>query len=65
MALFKILSGPSARIAPDVTPLHEGFAYFTPDTAGFYIDAKNGGSLQRIRINPDIASKCSEALSKI
>lgn len=65
MALFKILSGPSSRISTDVTPLHEGFAYFTPDSAGFYIDAQNGGNLQRIRINPDIASKCSEALSKI
>lgn len=52
MALFKILQGPSSRIGTDITPLHEGYAYFTPDTSGFYIDAQVNGELQRIQINP-------------
>lgn len=51
--LFKILQGPSSRIDTETTPLHEGYAYFTPDTSGFYIDAKIDGELQRIQINPE------------
>ena len=31
MALFKILKGDSSRISTDVTPFHDGWAYFTPD----------------------------------
>ena len=46
MALFKILKGDSSRISTSVTPFHEGYAYFTPDDGGLYIDA-NG---ERIRI---------------
>lgn len=51
--LFKILQGPSSRIGTDTTPLHEGYAYFAPDSNGFYIDAKVNDVLQRIQINPD------------
>ena len=34
MALFKILKGDSSRISTDVTPFHDGYAYFTPDDGG-------------------------------
>ena len=34
MALFKILRGDSSRISPDVTPFHDGYAYFTQDDGG-------------------------------
>lgn len=51
--LFKILQGSSSRIDTATTPLHEGYAYFTPDTAGFYIDASRDGVVERIQINPD------------
>ena len=40
MALFKILKGDSSRISTDVTPFHDGYAYFTPDDGGFYIDSE-------------------------
>lgn len=52
MALFKILKGESSRIDTSVTPYHNGYAYFTPDDGGFYIDAESDGSQKRIRINP-------------
>lgn len=52
MALFKILKGDSSRIGTDVTEFHEGYAYFTPDDGGFYIDAVTGGENKRIKINP-------------
>lgn len=51
MSLFKILKGDSSRISTDVTPFHDGYAYFTPDDGGFYIDATTGGQNQRIRVN--------------
>lgn len=51
--LFKILQGPSNKIGTETTALHEGWAYFTPDTGGFYIDAKVDDVLQRIQINPE------------
>ena len=51
MALFKILKGDSSRIDTNTTPFNEGFAYFTPDDGGFYIDALVGGTQKRIRIN--------------
>lgn len=57
--LFKILRGPSSRISKDTTEFHDGYAYFTPDDGGFYIDAATestdpGGTVQqkRIRVNP-------------
>ena len=57
--LFKILRGPSSRISKDKTEFHDGYAYFTPDDGGFYIDAATestdpDGALQqkRIRVNP-------------
>lgn len=53
MALFKILQGESSRISTDITPFHEGYAYFTPDDGGFYIDAVVGGENERICINPN------------
>lgn len=52
MALFKILEGDSSRVSTDITPFHEGWAYFTPDDGGFYIDSAGNGSNQRIQVNP-------------
>ena len=52
MALFKILKGDSSRISTDVTPFHDGWAYFTPDDGGFYIDSEDNGEQKRHRINP-------------
>jgi len=52
MAIFKILKGASSRIDMAVTPFTEGYAYFTPDDGGFYIDAEVDGQQKRIRINP-------------
>lgn len=51
MALFKILKGNSARISTDVTPFHDGYAYFTTDDGGFYIDAEADGIQKRYKIN--------------
>lgn len=53
MALFKILKGDSTRISTDVTPFHDGYAYFTPDDGGFYIDSDDNGIQNRHRINPE------------
>ena len=55
MALFKILKGTSARISTDVTPFHDGYAYFTTDDSGFYIDSLDNGVQKRHRINPENA----------
>lgn len=49
--LFKILKGASSRISTATTPFTEGYAYFTPDDAGFYIDAVVDSAQKRIRIN--------------
>lgn len=57
MALFKILKGDSSRISTDVTPFHDGYAYFTPDDGGFY-----NGEQKRHRINP-VNSSGSTAVS--
>lgn len=54
MAIFKILKGDSSRIDTKTTPYNEGYAYFTPDDGGFYIDAEVSGSQKRIRINENI-----------
>ena len=51
MALFKILKGDSSRISTDVTPFHDGYAYFTPDDGGLYIDSEDGGQQKRIRVS--------------
>lgn len=56
MSLFKILKGDSSRIDMRTTPFHDGYAYFTPDDGGFYIDSEDGGVQRRIRINPDFGS---------
>ena len=56
MALFKILKGDSSRISTDVTPFHDGYAYFTPDDGGFYIDSEDNGEQKRHRINPGNSS---------
>jgi len=53
MALFKILKGDSSRIDMETTPFNEGYAYFTPDDGGFYIDSVVNGVQKRIRINGD------------
>lgn len=50
MSLFKILRGDSARISEDTTPFHDGYAYFTPDDGGLYIDVENGEEQKRIRV---------------
>lgn len=50
--LFKILKGDSERISTDVTEFHEGYAYYTGDKNGFYIDSVNNGKQERKRINP-------------
>lgn len=62
MALFKILKGDSSRITTDVTPFHDGYAYFTPDDGGFYIDSEDNGEQKRHRINP-VNSSGSTAVS--
>lgn len=62
MALFKILKGDSSRISTDVTPFHDGYAYFTPDDGGFYIDSEDNGEQKRHRINP-VNSSGSTAVS--
>ena len=51
MALFKILKGDSSRIDTSITSFHDGYAYFTPDDGGFYIDSEDNGVQNRIRIN--------------
>jgi hypothetical protein len=51
MSLFKILRGDSSRISMDVTEFHEGYAYFTPDDGGFYIDAIADDEQKRIRVS--------------
>ena len=50
MALFKILKGDSSRISTDTTAFHDGYAYFTPDDGGLYIDAVVDGENKRIRV---------------
>lgn len=62
MVLFKILKGDSSRISTDVTPFHDGYAYFTPDDGGFYIDSEDNGEQKRHRINP-VNSSGSTAVS--
>ena len=62
MALFKILKGDSSRISTDVTPFHDGYAYFTPDDGGFDIDSEDNGEQKRHRINP-VNSSGSTAVS--
>ena len=57
MALFKVLKGGSARLANQTKT--EGYAYYTVDDGGFYIDAAavnsagtgSTGSVLRKRIN--------------
>ena len=53
--LFKILRGDSSRISTDITPFHDGYAYFTPDDGSFYIDINTGTAEvpnnQRIKLN--------------
>ena len=57
MSLFKILKGDSSRIDMGITPFHDGYAYFTPDDGGLYIDAEVGGVQKRIRVGSDGGSK--------
>jgi hypothetical protein len=51
LSIFQILRGDSSRINLDTTPFHDGFAYFTPDDGGFYIDAEMDGEQRRIQVN--------------
>lgn len=53
MSLFKILKGDSSRIDMGITPFHDGYAYFTPDDGGLYIDAEVNGVQKRIRVGSD------------
>ena len=57
MALFKILKGDSSRISTDITPFHDGYAYFSSNDGGLYIDAVVNGVNKRIRINPSYESR--------
>lgn len=51
MSLFRILAGDSSRISTDITPFHDGWAYFTTDDGGFYIDSTDdAGNQKRTRI---------------
>jgi hypothetical protein len=52
VALFKILRGDSSNISTSKTKWTDGYAYFTPDDGGFYIDATVGKTEKRIRVNP-------------
>lgn len=65
MALFKILKGSSSRIDLSVTPFHDGYAYFTPDDGGFYIDSEDDGVQRRIRINPPCEGGSSTAITAV
>lgn len=62
MSLFKIFRGKAERLSQQ--PLTDGYAYFTPDDGGFYIDANDGQQLKRIKVN-DINEKINDMLSKI
>lgn len=50
MSLFKILRGRSENLNTDNTPLHDGYAYFTPDDGKFYIDAYMDGEVHRVPV---------------
>lgn len=50
MSLFKFLEGPSSRIDLEITPFHKGWAYFTPDNGGLYIDSEVDGEQKRVRV---------------
>lgn len=53
MAIFKTLRGDSSRISTETTPFHDGYAYFTKDDGGFYIDATmDDGTEKRVQVNP-------------
>lgn len=63
MAIFKILKGPSSRISTSITPFNEGYAYFTPDNNGFYIDAETESGVQtRFHVNAASVSAVSATL---
>ena len=49
MAHFKVHYGTKEHF--DNTPLHIGYAYFTPEDGHFYIDGKVNGILKRICLN--------------
>lgn len=51
MSFFKIFKGDSSRISMDATPFHNGYAYFTPDDGGLYIDSAENGVNKRIRVD--------------
>ena len=50
MAHFKVHYGTSEELKR--TPLHLGYAYFTPDDGHFYIDGKFNGEVKRYCLNP-------------
>ena len=51
MSLFKIFRGNKANLASQEK--HDGYAWYTMDDAGFYIDAENGTThqVERKKIN--------------
>lgn len=63
MALFKILKGSSTKIDTKTTPFHEGYAYFTPDDGGFYIDVVEGEEQKRVRLTAEIAERLKDPIS--
>jgi len=61
MSLFKVFRGDSTDL--ESVDFHDGYAYFTPDDGGFYIDAEVDDEEKRICINPksrsiDIVINC-------
>jgi len=74
MALFKILRGSSTALASQ--PLHDGYAYFTPDDGRFFIDVQldtppylahasgvvDGHNVYRIELEAKIWSQILDAL---
>ena len=63
MSLFKPLKGDSSRISLDVTPFHDGWAYFTPDNGGFYIDCEVDGEQRRVRVKSPGSGAAQATLS--
>lgn len=63
MSLFKILKGDSSRIGTSTTPFHEGYAYFTPDDGGLYIDSVVNDEQKRVRVTSPGSGSASVAVT--
>lgn len=49
MALFKVMRGESSALSSQ--ELHDGYAWYTVDEGGFYIDAETNNTVVRKKIN--------------